>query len=111
MFFIPVRYRVGKKTDIIIMPVELLCGKKFLEDAAFAKEYTFDRLGRLLKKTVDEFSFPLGMRPWKVNTVLSLDGFRVCISGGKGRRNPTYKHQTLTQFAGKQRLGVLSEKA
>lgn len=98
MFFIPVRYRVGKKTDIIIMPVELLCGKKFLEDAAFAKEYTFDRLGRLLKKTVDEFSFPLGMRPWKVNTVLSLDGFRVCISGGKGGGTQLIT-QTLTQFA------------
>ena len=23
----------------------------------------------------------MGMRPWKVNTVLSLDGFRVCITG------------------------------
>lgn len=30
MFFIPVRYRAGKKTDIIIMPVELLYGKNSL---------------------------------------------------------------------------------
>ena len=80
------------------MPVELLYGKKFLEDAAFAKEYTFDRLGRILEKTVDEVSFPLGMRPWKVNTVLSFDGFRVCITGGtNGGKNIIT--QTLTQFA------------
>lgn len=38
------------------------------------------------------------MRPWKVNTVLSLDGFRVCISGGKGGGTQLIT-QTLTQFA------------
>lgn len=81
MFYIPVRYRKGKKTEIFVMSVELLYGKRFLSDEAFAKEYAFDRLHRILGKPVDEVSFPMGMRPWKVNTVLSLDGFRVCISG------------------------------
>ena len=30
---------------------------------------------------MDEIDFPIGMRPWKVNTILSLDGFRICITG------------------------------
>ena len=30
---------------------------------------------------MDIVDFPMGMRPWKVNTILSLDGFRVCITG------------------------------
>lgn len=63
------------------MPVELLHGEQFLADEAFAREYALDRMGRILGKPVAEVSFPLGMRPWKINTVLSLDGFRVCIAG------------------------------
>ncbi|MGN0573892.1 MAG: type II CRISPR RNA-guided endonuclease Cas9 [Acutalibacteraceae bacterium] len=81
MFYIPVRYKAGKKSEIIIMSVELLFGKRFLSDGKFAEEYTFTRLKHILGKDVDEISFPMGMRPWKVNTVLSLDGFKVCIAG------------------------------
>ncbi len=81
MFYIPVRYKIGKKTDVIIMTVELLYGKQFLEDAEFAKEYAFDRLQRTLGKSVESVEFPMGMRPWKVNTMLEVDGFRVCITG------------------------------
>lgn len=81
MFFIPVRYKAGKKTALMILSVELIYGKRFLEDASFAKEYAKDRLQRILGKKVDDVTFPLGMRPWKVNTVLSLDGFRACITG------------------------------
>lgn len=81
MFFIPVRYKAGKKSEVFVMSVELLHGKRFLEDPAFAQEYAHNRLSKILNKSVDEVSFPLGMRPWKINTVLSLDGFRVCIAG------------------------------
>ena len=80
------------------MPVELLHGKHFLEDETFAREYTFNRLESILGKKVDEISFPLGMRPWKINTMLSLDGFRVCITGtgGKGK---CLVAQSIMQFS------------
>lgn len=81
MFYIPVKYRAGKKIEIIIMSVELLFGKRFLDDEKFAREYSFRRIKDIIGKDVDEISFPMGMRPWKVNTVLSLDGFRICITG------------------------------
>ncbi len=81
MFYIPVKYKAGKKNEVIIMPVELLHGQHFLKDAEFAKEYAFDRLQRILKKPVERVEFPMGMRPWKVNTMLEMDGFRVCITG------------------------------
>lgn len=88
MFYIPVRYTQKKKTAVIVMSVELMYGKKFLQDVEYAKEYAFIRLEHILGKPVDSVEFPMGMRPWKVNTILSLDGFRVCItgigSGGKG---------------------------
>ena len=81
MFYLPVKYHDGKKKEIIIMSVELLYGKRFLADQAFAIDYSYKRLKQILGKDVYNIEFPMGMRPWKVNTVLSLDGFRVCISG------------------------------
>lgn len=81
MFFLPVLYKTGKKQALIVMPVEVMYGKKVLANEKYALEYTFDRLGRLLGKKIDEAAFPLGLRPWKINTVISLDGFRFCIAG------------------------------
>lgn len=86
MFFLPVRYKAGKESDIFIMSVELMYGERFRTDATFAKRYAYDRLERLLGKKIDDVSFPLGMRPWKINTMLSLDGFLVCITGKGGDR-------------------------
>ncbi|MDD5823951.1 MAG: type II CRISPR RNA-guided endonuclease Cas9 [Firmicutes bacterium] len=98
MFYIPVRYKAGKKSDILIMSVEMQFGKKFLADAQFAEEYSFRRLKHILGKPVDEVSFPMGMRPWKVNTMLELDGFRVCIAGiGSGGK--CLIAQPVMQFA------------
>lgn len=81
MFYIPTRYRAGKKSETLILSVEMAVGNKFLKDNDFAKEYAFFRLKAILGKDVDEVAFPMGIRPWKVNTVLSLDGFRTCITG------------------------------
>ena len=43
MFLLPMRYQIGKKSDIIILSVELLYGKKFLKDEVFAKKYAEER--------------------------------------------------------------------
>ena len=98
MFFIPTKYTVGKKTEVIIMSVELLCGKKFLEDSAFAEKYAHDRVEHILGKKVDSISFPMGMRPWKLNTVLSLDGFNVCITGSASW-GKSLRVQPIVQFS------------
>lgn len=98
MFYIPVRYKAGKKSDVIVMSVELLYGERFLKDEAYAKEYSFIRLKHILEKDVDDVSFPMGMRPWKVNTVLSLDGLKYCISG-TGNKGSLLLLQTITQFS------------
>ncbi len=98
MFYIPVRYKAGKKSEVFIMSVEMLAGKRFLADESFAKEYAYQRMERILNKKVEEITFPMGMRPWKVNTMLSLDGFRVCISGiGSGATKLIA--QSVTQFS------------
>lgn len=81
MFYIPVKYVTGKKSNVMVLSVELLHGHRFLADEQYANEYAKTRLKHITGYEIDEVSFPMGMRPWKVNTVLSLDGFRVCITG------------------------------
>lgn len=87
MCFLPVRYTAGKKKELFIMTVELLQGSQVLKSEDEMRAYSLRHLSSILKKEVNDVEFPLGFRPWKVNTVLSLDGFKVCItasaSGGK----------------------------
>ncbi len=80
-FFMVVGYTIGKKTDVMIMPVELLFADKACASEEAMAEYAKNRIGRITGKTVDSVSFPLGMRKIKINTMLSLDGYRVCITG------------------------------
>lgn len=97
-FFIPVRYQSGKKNETLIMSVEKLYADKFLSDPDFAKAYALRRTAHILGKSVDTVSFPLGKRPWKVNTMLSLDGFRVCITG-ISNGGKCLIAQSVTQFS------------
>lgn len=80
-FFILVGFNTGKKKDIMIMPVELMYKDKFLSDEVFALEYSSKTVSSIINKPVSDISFPLGMRIIKINTVLELDGCRVCLSG------------------------------
>ena len=80
-FYIPTKYRTGKKEEIIVLSVELMCKDRFLSDANYAKEYAIKRLQYILCKKVDDVDFPMGMRPLKVNTILEFDGYKACITG------------------------------
>ena len=81
-FFIPVKYTCGKNVyEITIMPVDLMVAEQFRNDENFAAEYASQNLEEILGKAVRNVSFPLGMRILKINTVFSLDGLRVCLSG------------------------------
>ena len=81
-FFIPVSFVCGKRKDIIIMAVESLFADKFLADDAFAEQYARQSISELCGgKEITDIGFPMGKRVLRVNTVLSLDGYRVCITG------------------------------
>lgn len=80
-FFSLVRYKVAKKQDVIVMPVELLYASKFLSDIKFAEEYAKKIIGEITNKTVLDVEFLMKKRVLKVNTMLSINGLRVCITG------------------------------
>ncbi len=83
-FFALVKYRAGKKQDAMIMPVELSVSERFVNDQTFALQYAKETVSTIRHKAVDQVEFPLGKRILKVNTMISLDGFRCCITGKAG---------------------------
>lgn len=76
-FFALVRYKKGKNYELTILPVDLMIAEEFKTNYNFKVEYVKQKLG----DKISEISFPLGNRILKINTVFSLDGFDVCISG------------------------------
>ncbi len=80
-FFVLVRYKIAKKQDIMVMPVELLYADKFLQNDAFAVEYAKKTVSDITGAVVESVEFLLNKRIIKVNTVFSLNGFKVCITG------------------------------
>lgn len=80
-FFVLAKFFAGKKSDIMIAPVELLREKEFEKDPeATAKE----AVEKVLGKAVDRIELPIGARKLKVNTVFSVDGFRFALAGKSG---------------------------
>ena len=69
----------------VIIPVELLCEKRYFSDDNFASEYAYSVLKNALpakniaKISIDDISFPLKRRPIKINTLFEFDGYRVNI--------------------------------
>ena len=80
-FFVLVKLENKKKSELMFFPVDLLFSENFLNDPDFKYSYTEQTLREYGKK-FDALSFPMGDRILKINTMLSLDGFRACIASG-----------------------------
>ena len=96
-FFVLVKYKVAKKQDVMLMPVELLYANEFITDDVFAVDYAKRTVEAIINKPLESIEFLLNKRMIKVNTVLSLNGFRVCITG-KSSGGKTIGVSSLTAF-------------
>lgn len=87
-FFVLVRFQRGKEREVMVMPVELLFADRFLSDTEFAMEYAKKMISKIANTTVNQVEFMLNGRILKINTMLSLDGFRMGIksSSTKGKQ-------------------------
>lgn len=73
-----------EKTDIMLVPVDLMVANKVLNDDAFALEYIQGEIAEISNKKREEIiniSFPYGLRPIKINTRFLFDGFEACVTG------------------------------
>lgn len=96
-FFVLVKYVVEKKQDIMFMPVELLYADEFNSDSGFALQYAEKTISEIIGKNVESVELLLDGRILKINTMLSLDGIKVCISG-KSNGGKTLLVTLMTQF-------------
>lgn len=83
-FFSLVKYSIGKKTDVIFMPVELMVAEQYQTDETFALDYAKKTISAICGKPVITAELLLGLRPIKINTILSLDGLHMAINGKSG---------------------------
>ena len=72
----------------MFMPVELSVAEKYMSDLNFQLSYSQKQLGKILNKDkkadkklkISRVEFPLGNRIIKINTMIELDGYRMCIT-------------------------------
>lgn len=86
-FFALARFKTGKKTEIMLVPIPLLHADRFLQSEQAAQEITAQEIGAIVTKPVTAVELLLQGRPLKVNTAFSLDGTRVTIAGKSGGGN------------------------
>ena len=87
-FFVLVKYYFDKNSDVMFMPVELSVAEKYMSDLNFRLSYSQKQLGKILNKDkkadkklkISRVEFPLGNRIIKINTMIELDGYRMCIT-------------------------------
>lgn len=85
--FLLISYLEKGKKEAMLLPVENLVSEKVFSNETFAKTYASSAVAKIWGRKEDEIkmlSFPMGLRPLKINTVLSFDGFRACITGKSG---------------------------
>ena len=80
-FFVLARFEVKGKREVMIVPVNLIDADRYLRDAEFAYAYTAEMIERITGKAPQNMELLLNGRPLKVNTVFSLDGTLVTLSG------------------------------
>ena len=81
-YYLLAAYTMGKKKDIMFVPVELMFASKVEADAAFAEGYLAEQISQINGgKKAENVHVLLNGRKIKINTVLEMDGMRVTISG------------------------------
>lgn len=111
-FYVLVRYRIRKKYELTIVPVELLVANKYLSEQGYPAKHVREKL----PVNAEDISFPFGNRIIKVNTVFSLDGFEACVSGTSNRGSTILMRSLMTprytaeQIAYIKNLDNISEK-
>jgi CRISPR-associated endonuclease Csn1 len=72
------------KREAMLVPVSLHEAVFVENNKTYAEEYLRNTIAQIINQKPDciqKMVFPLGMRKLKINTVLSLDGFRVALAG------------------------------
>lgn len=85
-FFVLASYTIGKKKDIIFLPIRLMFADRVLSDEAFEHKYITDEISKINGgKNVENVALLLSGRKLKVNTLLEIDGMRMLLKSTKSK--------------------------
>ncbi len=79
-----VRVTTKKKTELLLIGIDVMCYGRFISDDVFAMEYIRKKAAEMLNKEPLEISFPLKRKTIKLHTMFSFDGFMTCLAGKTG---------------------------
>ena len=83
--FLLAKYSVGRKTDVMLVPVDLLYAQDVLGNAEIAQKYVIDKIGEITGKEVADVVLPLGLRCIKIGAMFEFGGkFRAYLRGKAG---------------------------
>ena len=97
-YLLLVRYKNKKKTDVMFFPVPILFSNTDKCDDEYIKKYIIDTLVSTKGNTVSDVEILLNGRKIKQYSSLSLDGFRVAVTGGSIKDGRTLFYP-LVQFS------------
>lgn len=78
-FYALAQFTVRKKQELMLVPIELLVAERFEKDPLFAAEYVRTEICKITGKEPQDLK--ILRKKVKINTVISLDGMRVTLTG------------------------------
>lgn len=83
--FLLAKCSVGKKMEMMLVPVDLLYAQDVLENAETAQKYVTHKIGEITGKEAANVVLPLGLRCIKIGSVFEFNGkFRAYLRGKAG---------------------------
>ncbi len=81
-FYLLASYALGRKKDVLFVPIELMYADRVMKDEAFAAAYISDVISGINGgKPVTDVKRLLGGRKIKINTVIEADGMSMVLKG------------------------------
>ena len=108
-YLLLVKFNIGKKSEVMFFPVPLLLKEKFEKEQGLAEQYVLSTLRAKKGNKIQNIELLLNGRKFKINSVLSLDGFRVAIAGASLKDGRMVFHP-LMQFSHSSKTAVYIKK-
>ena len=83
-FFSLVKFTTDRKTDVMIMPVELAYADRYLTDEEFAKQYAMETISQIWGHPVKEVNIINEGKRIKANSCIEINGLKFGLNGKSG---------------------------
>ncbi len=85
-YFVLVSFMVNEKKEVMFIPVDLIASQQFESNEEYRSKYLYEAIQDYYSKKINltEIEILLNGQPIKIDSVIELDGYRMCIKGKTG---------------------------